>query len=160
MSKKFHLTICLFIFTLSCNSSIKPSDVIVVMQSKMELNTTNSIKILFKNRKLGDSVIIHQEPGLKFNDSPNLMILKHEINGLDYLEYYNYIIPTQIGEITLPKIECISRGKTLTVPRKKIKVYDKLPIPTKADVFIEMTTNAKTYRMSDKILFSIYEYSK
>ncbi|MGB1295874.1 MAG: hypothetical protein ACPG6V_10360 [Flavobacteriales bacterium] len=160
MIKQLILIVFLLVVVKGCKSKNEPADVIVVMQSKMELNTTNSIKILFKNRELGDSVIIHQEPGLKFNDNPNLMNLKHEINGLEYLEYYNYIIPTQIGEITLPKIECISTGKILTVPPKKIKVYDKLPVPTKADVFIEMTTNAKTYSVSDKILFSIYEYSK
>ncbi|WP_370425271.1 hypothetical protein [Tenacibaculum dicentrarchi] len=150
--------IILMLFFTSCNSQNLDDEIIIIIQPKLEINTTNSIKILFKNLKRTDSIFIEKVDGLEFNDNPSKHI--REINGNNYLEYYTYTTSTQTGKIKLPIIKGISDSITLTSKPRTIEVVKKLAKTTKDDIILKLISNKEIYKKTDTISIVLYEYSK
>lgn len=146
------------LFFTGCNSQKVDEDVIVIIQPKLENNTTNKMKVLFKGLQLTDSICIENVDGLELNDYPSKKIT--ELNGNKYLEYYTNIIPTKTGKINLPIVKGISDSVTLISEPKIVEVVDTLPNVTEDDIVLKLTSDKKKYSLNDTISITLYEYSK
>lgn len=146
------------LFFTGCKTQKLNEDVIVIVQPKLEKNTTNSIKILFKDLQLTDSIYIENVEGLELNEYPSKSIT--ELNGNKYLEYYTYVIPTKTGKIPLPTIKGISDSRTIISNPKTVEVFDSLPNVTKNDIVLKLSANKKKFSIKDTISIALYEYSK
>ena len=147
----------LFLLLLTqCKGQEKNDDIIIVVQPVMEKDATNSIKILFKNLTLKDSIFIGEHEEIDLNDNPSKREI--EIIGENYLEYYTYIIPTKKGIFKLPEIKGISKSKTIISKPKTIEIVNKIPIITSKNIILKLTSDKEKYSINDTIKIELYEY--
>lgn len=164
-----YLTIIIFPFsTVSCQSKNDKEFVWFVVQPEVEIGKSIDFSIHFEEKP--DSIWSSNAEidGLELTDKLDKVygkISESELTGDNdkviktFYKFYTYAKPTKLGRIEFPILSVKHKGKLYKTLPFSINVVEKIQVD-QDDVKVIWSTEKSTYKKTDTIKVSLYEYSK
>lgn len=166
----FYLHFILIIFPLtniSCQSKKEKDFVWFVVQPEVELGKSIDFTVHFKEKPDSIYTNVKEINGLELTDHLDQIRVTSESSLTDdedkvlesSYKFYTYAKPTKLGRIDFPIVTVVYKGKEYKTKPFHINVVNKISID-KNDIKVAWSAEKSSYKKTDTIKLSLYEYSK
>ncbi|TDG35580.1 hypothetical protein EZJ43_13240 [Pedobacter changchengzhani] len=163
-----YLIIIIFPFTiLSCQSKNDKDFVWFVVQPEAEIGKSIDFSIHFEEKPDSIYTNVKEIDGLELTNNLDRVHMTSENSITDendkviktFYEFYTYAKPTRLGRIDFPIMTVLYKGKEYKSKPFHINVVDKITID-KNDIKVIWSADKSSYKKTDTIKLTLYEYSK